>query len=368
MIGSMRALHTTLLLLSAGTAIVAHTGHAAACGALGCANVQEVTPRDEYAPLNTEIRVLYFGTLEVSAEAIGCDLDLAQLRLVPSGGEPIDIQGTMHLRPSAAQGWAVAKPPAPLAPHTVYEVQAQLGGGLEACSCEDREWTTLSTFTTLGGEDHVAPEFAGTQALTHGDPQIGAHACGSYDYVPTLPANGFQYAHDEQSSVRYNVYVGGRLEKSFVQHLDDTSGGAELLVDCGSSTLMTTTRLLPNSSVEIRAVDLAGNESAPTEPIDVPDLCYGPIPERIIPGDEPDSEVAPVPDGEVTPATDSEAAPLPDGTPPEPSTEIIATRASSGCGLTHHASHGAGIGAGLLLLTSCLVRRRRAPRRTPLDS
>src|SRR5688572_19006943 len=112
---SMRTRKTTLLLLSAVSGFVAHTQRAAACGALPCAQVFDTMPSSVYTPLNPEIRVHYYGTLETATSDVTCDLDLASIRLLPSSGEAIEITGTLEYRPGSADAWVVAKPPAPLA-------------------------------------------------------------------------------------------------------------------------------------------------------------------------------------------------------------------------------------------------------------
>lgn len=197
----MLSLRRTLLLLSAVSGLSAYTNRASACGETPCAVPEEVTPQYEYAPLNTEIRVLYFGTLEAYAGAITCELDLTRIRLVPGdGGEAIELQGTLH-EGHAERTWLVARPLAPLAPDMYYEVQMRLGRG-DACGCEEREWSALTNFNTRGGEDHEAPEFAGVPALTYGERVTYNSDCGAVNVVPALPGAGFEDARDEYTGVR----------------------------------------------------------------------------------------------------------------------------------------------------------------------
>ncbi len=252
---------------------VGHAGSARACGATPCGQLQEVMPRSGTGdvPLNTEVRLLLFGTLEAYADGIDCDLDVTRLRLVPEAGEVVELTGTLRHRGHSELAWLVAKPADPLLPNTSYEAQARLGAGDDVCGCQEREWTTITAFTTGSSVDDTAPAYAGLPALVYGDYAYEAGPCGSINHVPAWP--GVDDTLDQPEGTRYNVYVDGRLEKPFVQSLWGSPAVAELLVDCGSSQLHFQSRLSPGKTLEIRAVDLAGNESSPNAPIEVPDVC-----------------------------------------------------------------------------------------------
>jgi hypothetical protein len=274
----MRHFHATGLALAAMAAAVGYSDQALACGATPCAQLLEAQPRsDDAVPLNTEIRVLYFGTLQVGSDEVSCALDIASLRLVSEAGDVLDLSGAVLPRERALQAWVVAKPAEPLEPRTRYEVRALLSGG-DACGCAEREWSTVTTFTTADAVDVVAPLYYGVPALTSGERVRGSSTCGDSHYIPVWPATPDTL--DEPAGTRYNVYVDGRIEKRFIENPRGTDGAAELAVDCGSSALSFQTVLLDHSRLEVRAVDLAGNESTPTTPIEVPVLC-DPLPSDV---------------------------------------------------------------------------------------
>ncbi|HWO12264.1 MAG TPA: hypothetical protein VNN80_22365, partial [Polyangiaceae bacterium] len=162
-------LRVCLPALAAAFSVLSQLEPAHACGALPCAQVSDVLPPDASVgvPLNTELRVLYFGSLESDDPA--CSLDLRQMRLLPSEGEPIDLTGSVLERPGGLQAWVVAEPPEPLAPDTTYALQLQLVGGVETCGCGAREWTTVTTFTTGDADDQEAPTFAGIERVSYGE-------------------------------------------------------------------------------------------------------------------------------------------------------------------------------------------------------
>jgi hypothetical protein len=137
------------------------------------------------------------------------------------------------------------------------------------------------------------------------------------------------------------VYVDGQREKRYVQYPPRTPEAAEFIVDCGSSSLTTQTVLQPGSRFELRAVDLAGNESSPTTPFEVPDVCTAPSPDDLF------FEMLPPEDGTPAPAG-------------------VANPRASGCALVPDANGTAATGAaGLALFCVWLARRlQRGIRRT----
>lgn len=308
---------------------------ASACGSLPCAQVREVQPNDIDAPLNAEVRVLYFGALDAPAEA-GCEVDLTRVRLVPSAGEPVEFSGTLQHRQQAAQAWLVAKPPELLEPNTDYAVELRLGPGDDACRCDQLQWTRVAAFTTAASEDASPPEFAGLQTLKYGPRAQSASDCGESDGVGAVPGPEFTEATDEYAGVRYDVYVDGMLENRFIPAPDGQTFGAELVVDCGSTALNTQTVFLPGSRVELRAVDVAGNESAPHTPVEVADVCMD---ARPVDADAAGSAGSFVPSGGVEPEASSGG--------------------SSGCTIAPGVDHGASLLALACVIAQHLRRRRR---------
>ena len=340
------------LMLAGIAGVFGYAERADACGALPCAQLQEVQPADgaRLVPQNPEIRVLYFGSLETSGST--CDLGLRQLRLVPSGGEPLDLAGTTLFRPSAAEAWVVATPPEALLPDTEYVVQTQLSPGRDACRCDDREWTTLSTFITGSSEDHEAPAFGGLISLQYGPHLIGESSCGRTDAIEVRPT--LAESIGESADLRYNIYVEGRIERRFVRFLDDPASVAEIYVDCGSNALTFQSRSSPNSYIEIRAVDSAGNESAPTMPVSIRADCEA--------SDEDDTS-------NEEDASDIDNAFYPVATPATPSAddapggalapEVIATPRSESCAVSPAARTSDALWLTALLLAAGIRRCKR---------
>jgi hypothetical protein len=242
-----------------------------ACGALPCAERQDVQPTtgSTGVPLNTQLRVLYFGSLDPDSEGSGCDLDLRRVRLVPNGGEPMEMVGALSGATASLARWVTAQPPALLSASTEYSVQLALGGGDEACSCAARDWVTVSTFTTGFGSDEMTPSFAGLEPLQYGARSSIINDCGGSDGAY---ATAVLDASDASPGLRYNVYVDDVLQTRYVE--DPSSAG--IFVDCsgtGSLSAGALTWLRPGERIEVRAVDLAGHESEANEPQWVADVC-----------------------------------------------------------------------------------------------
>jgi hypothetical protein len=241
-----------------------------ACGELPCAQRHDVQPADGSVgvPRNPELRVLYFGALEYFTD---CEVDLRPMRLVPSAGEPILLTGTAFERASAYQTWMVARHVDPLAANTRYALQLLLGDGIEACRCDGREWTTVAAFTTGESEDDEGPAFAGLEAVDYGARTVGSSDCGEGDRVPVSAT--FTPAGDMSPGMRYNIYVDGEIAKRYVDLEQALARSGEIFVDCGSSSLSTATDVPAGAVIEVRAVDLAGNESAPNDDITIAAVC-----------------------------------------------------------------------------------------------
>jgi len=316
---------------------------ARACGELPCAQRNDVQPPDGSVgvPRNTELRVLYFGSRDYYT---ACEVDLRPMRLVPSTGEPILLTGTAFERASAEQTWMVARHIEPLAADTSYALQLLLGGGVEACSCEGREWTTVAAFTTRSDEDDVRPAFAGLDELRYDNRSISSSDCGESDRVPV--SAWYTPAGDMSPGTRYNIYVDGELANRYVDLEQASARGGEIFVDCGSSSLSTATDVPAGAAIEVRAVDLAGNESPPRDPIAVAAVCDDPpddsgyIDYLDDSGDDGDETIAPA-------APDSSAA------------------AASGCALSREPGVASLVLGALPALLVLLRRQRRRARRLP---
>lgn len=352
--------------LAAALAAAVHPQPAYACGATPCAQVNEIQPPDASVgvPVNTEIRVLYFGVLSNEYFDPTCDLDLRPLRLLPSIGEPIYLTGTVLPRPEAQQAWVIAKHVEPLAANTSYAVQLLLGPGQDPCRCDGREWATVSSFTSGEAEDHEAPTFAGLDRVDYGERLQGSSPCGGdHDFISIDPE--LTPASDAAPASRYNVYVNGQIAKRYVEEVDPEQY-SELFVDCGTTSLSLQTAIAPGASLEVRAVDLAGNESLPNTPITIDDAAC-------------DQRPVELPIGEpVGSAGTTSSAPSPSDTPPTV-TPSPSSEPKSGCDLSRRAVTSqrgtlgsiAGAAAGLLLLVGRVATRKRSargrggPRRTP---
>jgi hypothetical protein len=296
-------------------------------------------------PRNTQLRALYFGTLEAYDEAgVSQAIDLSSLRLVPSTGEPILLTGSMFERPSASETWAISQPAEPLAPDTTYEVQVSRNPR-DACSVGGLEWTTVSTFTTGEEEDHEAPSFAGLDDLSYGERVAGDSDCGGRDVIPILP--GFRQASDGAPATRYNIYIDGDIAQPYVD-LDASRelANASIYVDCGSMALNTNTAVAPGDVLELRAVDLAGNESPSNEAISIEASCAA------LPAAVP----AP-PATEPTPAVTASPT-VPSDEPPSADAAAPAKASAAGCAMTHQ-REAAPVPLLMLAAVLSLLRRRR---------
>jgi hypothetical protein len=268
----MRVSGKWIAAIGACTMILGRAEVAEACGALPCADVQDVQPADTSSgvALDAEIRVRYFGGLDARSVS-ECGDNLARIRLWPDGAEaPIELEGEL-LTLRHADHWLVVKPPEPLLPNTAYRLELNVGLGGFACSCEGK-WTSFSSFTTGADVDAGDPELGNVSALGFGERQTGNSDCGTQDLIPVLP--DLDTANDDSPGVRYNVYVDGVLASPFVENvIANEEGSPEIYLNCGTSALINATLVEPGSLIEIRAVDLAGNESPPTSPVRVPDRC-----------------------------------------------------------------------------------------------
>jgi hypothetical protein len=302
-------------------------------------------------PLNTEIRVRYFGSLSNESFDPSCDLDLKPIRLQPDGGEPIELTGAVLPAPEMLQAWVVAKHVEPLAANTTYAVQVLLDELRGPCSCDGREWTTVSSFTSGEAEDHEPPTFTGLSSVEYGERfELGGSCGDSSDVTPVIPVFlRYLPVADLAPAPRYNIYVDGQISRRYVQQIGTDQLG-ELFVSCGAIQAY----IAPGSSVEIRGVDLAGNESPPNTPIIMDVTCELPT-------------LAPVaPDAGASEGTTGNTP----SAPTDSSAPVITPASedsSSGCDLSRRSAAASGAGAAmaaalLLLCGGRLAARRRASR------
>ncbi|HVZ32602.1 MAG TPA: hypothetical protein VG963_09260 [Polyangiaceae bacterium] len=256
-----------LPLPAACLAALVYSSPALACGATPCSELQDAQPNDADGPvpLNTELRVLYFGTLQGDAGG-ACDLALTHLRLVPRNGSAIDLEGTLFADPSAQHVWVTAKPAEQLLPNTSYTLQVEEGLTAGSCSCGEDVWVKATSFTT-GLEPHVgAPEFSGLNRLRSGTPGQGfTGGCTETNVVPVTLELGMP---ETRSGLRYDIYVDGVLRQRYVSPSSPGQIETQCTTASGSGALLD-----GGSQVEVRAVDLAGNESAAHAPLKLTATC-----------------------------------------------------------------------------------------------
>jgi hypothetical protein len=246
------------------------------------------------------------------------------------------------------EAWIVAKPDAPLAANTEYHVQLQLGHGVEVCGCEEREWTSVASFTSGSAADDAEPGFSGIEALEYGSRYAGDSTCGHSSGIPVSSAATAE--PESFPGLRYNVYVDGEIARRYVEDLRTGQHSANMFVDCGTTALTTGLALSTGSSVEARAVDLSGNESLPKEPIGIEASCGATV-ER--PEASPSTSPELRREATITTVTGAAAA---DRSAPSSS--------ASGCALSPHSASNAGAALAALLLI-CGLRRRAARCRAP---
>jgi hypothetical protein len=340
--------------LVAAVSLFARVEAALACGALPCAQVNEIQPPEGSVgvPLNTEIRVLYFGGLSPYYDGQTCDLDLRPLRLLPNVGDPIYLTGTVLPRPATATAWVIAKHVEPLAANTAFAVQLLLGEGGDPCRCEALEWTTVSSFTSGAAEDHEPPTFTGLDGLEYGERLQGSSDCGGSDLIYVFPE--LSPVSDDGPAPRYNVYVDGQIAQRYVEELDVDQYG-EIFVDCGSSSLTTLTAVTPGASVEVRGVDLAGNESPPNTPLTIDATC-----------DTPAIEMAPVANGGAAGNAPIVPSPISAAVTPDTAVPSASSGSSSGCALSRRSASDAGAPSAVMLAALLLLFGSRGASREKL--
>jgi hypothetical protein len=251
--------------------LLARVETAAACGSTPCAFLQDVQPAEGTigVPVDSEVRVRYFGTLDPAP--LECGKELAKIRLQAEGGAaPLELDAELLSLPERAEGWFVAKPPEPLLMNTRYDVYLDVLRG-DACTCES-DWTSVSSFTTAAEADVRAPERLELPELSYGERQTGTSNCGTTDLIPLTPE--LESISDDFPGARYNVYIDGALAGPYRESVvADDEGAPAIYLDCGTGALTHSVLVRPGANLEIRAVDLAGNESPPGDSVRVLDRC-----------------------------------------------------------------------------------------------
>jgi hypothetical protein len=249
--------------------------------------VRDVLPKDGASklPVNSELRVLYVGTLQPSLEGNDCDIDLTRLRLLSDDGVSRELHGSFE---SSADGaWLVAKTEESLAPDSTYQLQLELGADAEPCSCEERQWTTVSTFSTGANADLERPLFYGVKSISYGPLGEFFQGCSLFKGLYGSPE--IDAATDSSSGIRYNLYIDGAVSRQFLE--EDSAHGASLDFFVFCPVQGSTEGLVPQpgAKIEVRAIDIAGNESLPTDPLEVTAGCEPPASSAADPGNSPDN-------------------------------------------------------------------------------
>ena len=297
-----------VVLLGLACTVFGYGTHAEACGAIGCVRSTDVLPADGSAnvPLNAEIRV----------RSLACDEDLDAVRLQPESGDPISLSGDLLEHSGDYNVWFVARPDEPLTASTRYQVQRRFDPMNDgALADDDTEWVTISTFETGAATDVDAPSFAGITALRYGETVDHWAGCGSRDVIELEPSftlasdtfavsDGVTNVGSASPALRYNVYVDGVLAVPYsIDLLHDPFG--EMFVDCGAQALQVATLITPGASIEVRAVDLAGNESDAHDALPLDLYCT--VADDVAPSVETSEPVLPAPSrGDATPSIASD--------------------------------------------------------------
>jgi hypothetical protein len=264
----MRVSGNWLSMLLVCCAVMARTTGAQACGAIGCGDVRDVQPADGAVdvPVNAEIRIRYFGDTNLS-----CRQNPTMVQLAADGdSRPRTEIGTILKFPDRAEAWLIVKPRTSLEPDTRYWVSVNKTEGEDDC-CRRTDWEGIAAFTTGSESDQEAPEITPVSQLSFLPRSTSTTNCGHTDVVPFVPKPAL--AADKSGDTRYNVYVDDELTGPYRDSLEQDQDGAELYVECGTDALFTGVLIEPGSQIEIRAVDIAGNESPEGVSIQVPDRC-----------------------------------------------------------------------------------------------
>jgi hypothetical protein len=262
----------SVLLAAVALAALVHADPALACGALPCAQINDVLPGNGSTgvPLNAELRVLYFGSWAQDLQATACGADPLSIRLISSGQANIELTATAVQHRSSAEAWAVAKPAAPLLANTEYHLQVRRGDAYGG-DFEGADWTTVSSFTTGSAADNEAPLFSGADSFRYGDLIDTSSDCGAFKAIPAVPHA--IPATDTSPGLRYDIYVNDVLERRYVENLGTLNESSAVYVNCGTTALGTDTLVTPGARVAVRAVDIAGNESAPNAAVEISVSC-----------------------------------------------------------------------------------------------
>jgi hypothetical protein len=232
----------------------------------------------ENVPTNTQLRIFHLGDLDVSGyqgiDEAECESVTNAMRLVSGSEEPIDISGEL-IPQNSGYTWLLGTLATPLLPNTEYGLQLMLSPeSQDACVCLNSAvvpaWTTIAKFTTGVGPDDEPPVFEGVTSFTAGQRFDTEGPCGSPTGVALIP----DFVPPAAADLRYNIYVDDVLVTRYLDRVTAPDGFLGEII-CGvSGGLSNATVVAPGARVEVRAVDLAGNESLATEPLLIDDeLC-----------------------------------------------------------------------------------------------
>lgn len=182
----------------------------------------------------------------------------------------------------------------PLAASTRYEIQRRFDPTNDISRAAGNvEWITISRFETGTAADLDAPSFAGITALQYGTTVDHWAGCGSRDAIELEPSfepasdtsvvsGGVTILGSASPALRYNVYVDGALAVPYYMDLLHDPFG-EMFVDCGAQALQVAGLITSATNIEVRAVDLAGNESPPHAALGVDLTCTfaEPVPQPV---------------------------------------------------------------------------------------
>jgi len=319
---------------------------AQACGLTPCAALEDVVPfnhaRD--VPINTQIRVGYSGlALGMLPMGGACSSELKRIRLVPDEGSPIDLEASAEF--DTRHAVMTAQPSEPLRSDTHYVVQVQLLD-TDDCRCAtDVRWRGVSDFTTGSSIDVEPPAFAGLTSIETSTPHTAMSNCGGgFGFLATLH---FSPPPEPARGLRYQLRANDK--PVLLDWVNPTHGVG---VSCSPSQLA----IGPGTKLELRAIDSAGNVSAPHEPIEIPHTsCQLPVDAGASPMAAAGASSLPSPPAPDASAEDLDASAA--AAAPDASTDSAPRHRAYGCS-TAPGSPASEPAAWLLLLVALALVRR----------
>jgi len=260
------------LSLIASSGVLLDASHASACGETPCAQPEESLPADSSAgvPTNVEVRVGFTGF--AGDGQADCEPLLSELRIEPRDGEGVNVVGARLKVDGTAypMKWIVADLEEELLPNTRYSVLSRVSPTGQ-CACEGDPafgaWHTVGDFITGDGPDDEAPALdEDAISLHYGELQNGDNSCGPFHSF-TMELGAPSAPEGAARQVRYNLYLDGR------PHLTYVEGNKTFLIQCFEDGSSTERYVAEGRELEVRGVDLAGNESETGKIFELRDLC-----------------------------------------------------------------------------------------------